>query len=107
MAAFVSFCSLMSSKKQFRSSFTCSQRYTCSSSARVAPAVTDTFQRQVISMRSRRDLKKEKKLRNLEFAKLHRKRKERKRKVDQETLRVMDDNTFIKEVFSAEENTSD
>ncbi|GJQ15163.1 hypothetical protein GpartN1_g6954.t1 [Galdieria partita] len=111
MASFIPFCSWRKTNKQlplsFHSSFTCSQRCPCPSHGSVAPPVTDAFQRQVISMRKRRDLKKEKKLRNLEFARLHRKRKERKRKVDQETLRVMDDNTFIKEVFSVEESSSD
>jgi len=66
----------------------------------------DTFSRQVVSMKGRRDLKKEKKLRNLEFARLHRKKKERKRKVNQETLRVMDDNNFVREVFSASDESS-
>eukprot|EP00871_Galdieria_phlegrea_P001479 jgi/Galph1/2331/GphlegSOOS_G1020.1 len=70
-----------------------------------SPKWSSPFHREVVSMKKRRDLHKEKVLRNLEFARLHRKKKISKRKVDQETLRVMDDNTFLKEVFTSDEKS--
>ncbi|KAK4527747.1 hypothetical protein GAYE_SCF43G5675 [Galdieria yellowstonensis] len=108
IASFLSWSAATCNSSPFRSSFTAPlcKKCACRPTPSLPRVDDDTFSRQVVSMKGRRDLKKEKKLRNLEFARLHRKKKERKRKVNQETLRVMDDNNFVREVFSASEESS-